>query len=180
MKKEILSLFILITAIGFASAAGLSDILNSIDGATILLFAVFIVSFSLIFFALNRVFKKENTTTSGIISVVISFLIVYGISKSGFSIENSLYGIGISQEVLGVVIPIIAIAGMIFLIIKLRENSLLAIGGLLILLSFFVYAKLLLIVVGVILIVIRIFLLLRKGGGGMGHSKASGSYSKPW
>jgi hypothetical protein len=181
MKKELLSVFILLVSVGFVSSQGLSDILNSIDETTLILFAVFIVSFTLLFFALNRVFRKENTTTSGIISVVISFLIVYGLSKSGFSIQNSLYGFGISQEVLGIVIPLIIVAGIIFLIVKLKVNSLLAIGGLLILtlLSPF-YAKTLFTVVGVILVIIWLFLKLRKGGGGTGSGKAPGNYSKPW
>lgn len=173
MKNRLLSFFILITAIGFASAAGLSDILNAIDETTILFFAVFIVSFSLLFFALNRVFKKENTTTSGIISVVISFLIVYGINRSGFSIQNSLYGFGISQEVLGIVIPIIVIAGVIFLIVKLRKNSLAVLGALFVFTGLWVYTKALFITIGIILIIIWVFLFFRKGGGGsQSHASA--------
>ena len=164
MKKELLSFFILLVSVSFASAAGLSDVLNGIDESTIILFAVFIVSFSLLFFSLNKVFKRENTTTSGIISVVISFLIVYGINRSGFSIQNSLYGFGISQEVLGIAIPIIAIAGAIFLIIKFKRDSLYIIGGLLIFVSFFVYAQTLLLTIGIILIVIRLFLGMRGRG----------------
>ena len=158
MKKEMLSFFILLVSVGFVSSQGLSDILNGIDESTIILFAVFIVSFSLLFFSLNKVFKKENTTTAGIISVVIAFVIVYGISKSGFNIQDSLYGIGISPEVLGVIIPIIIVAGIILLIINLAKDSLLVIGGLSIVASFFVYSKLILIVVGVILIAVRFFI----------------------
>jgi hypothetical protein len=155
MKKGFMSFFVLLASVGFVSSAGLSDILNAIDETTLILFAVFILSFTLLFFSLNRVFKKENTTTSGIISVVISFLIVYGLSKSGWNIQNSLYGIGISSEVLGIVIPLILAAGIIFLIIKLAKDSLLVVGGLFIILSFFVYAQLILIVIGIILIVVR-------------------------
>ena len=158
MKKELLLFFTLFLSIGFVSSQGLSDLLNSLDQSTILLFAVFIVSFSIIFFALNRAFKKENTAISGIISVVIAFMIVYGLSRSGFSLENSLLDIGISQEALGVIIPLIIVAGVIFLIIKLAKDSLIVIGGLLIVLSFFVYARLLLIAIGGILIIVRFFI----------------------
>ena len=62
MKKGLLSFFIWVTAIGFASSQGLGELLGGIDESTILLFAIFIIAFSLLFFALNRVFKKENTT----------------------------------------------------------------------------------------------------------------------
>jgi len=161
MKKGLLSFFIWVTAIGFASSQGLGELLGGIDESTILLFAIFIIAFSLLFFALNRVFKKENTAISGIISVVLAFLITYGISRSGFSIEDSLLDIGISQQALGIVIPLIIIAGIVFLIIKLAKDSLLAIGGLFILASFFVYAKLILIVIGSVLIIARIF--IKKG-----------------
>jgi len=158
MKKSILLVFLLFSTISFVSAQGLGELLNNIDQSTILLFAIFILSFSLLFFALNKAFKKQNTAISGIISVVIAFLIVYGINKSGFNIEGSLSDIGISPEMLGIVIPLVIIAGIIFLVIRLKENSLLAIGGLLILVSFFVDAKLLLILVGVILILVRFFI----------------------
>jgi len=165
MKKVMLFGFILLATMNFASSQGLSELLNGIDESTILLFAVFIIAFSLLFFSLNKVFKKENTTMSGIISIVIAFMIVYGISKSGFSMQDSLINIGIPSSVLGILVPLIIIAGIIFLIIKLKENSLLAIGGLFIVASFFVYAKLIFIAIGAILIIIRIFLLLRKKGG---------------
>ena len=161
MKKSVLSAFLLLLAINFASGQGLSDLLNDIDESTILLFAVFILAFSFLFFALNKVFKKENTAISGIISVVVAFLITYGISKSGFSLQDSLLGIGISQQALGIIVPLIIVAGIIFLIIKLAKDSLLVIGGLFIVASFFVYAKSILIAIGVILILARIF--IKKG-----------------
>jgi hypothetical protein len=166
MKKGLLAfvIFLSLAIIGFVSAQNsLSDLLNGIDESTVLFFAIFLIVFSLLFFSLNRVFKKENTTVSGIISLALAFLVVYGVSKSSFDVGDFFSGIGISGDVLGVVLPIVIIAGIIFLIIKLKKNSLLAIGGLLILLSFFVYAKLLLIVVGVILIVVRFFIPKRKG-----------------
>jgi len=161
MKKSILLVFLLFSAIRFVSAQGLGELLNNIDQSTILLFAIFILSFSLLFFALNKAFKKQNTAISGIISVVIAFLIVYGINKSGFNVEGSLSNIGISAEALGVIVPIIIVAGIIFLIIRLAKDSLLVLGGLFILASFFVYAKLILIVIGAGLIVARMF--IKKG-----------------
>lgn len=160
MKKGVLFAFLLLTGISFVSAQGLSELLNSIDQSTILLFAVFIISFSLLFFALNKVFKKENTTISGIISVAISLLIIYGINKSGFDVQGSLQGIGISAQALGIIIPLVIAAGIIFLIIKLKKKKdiLLILGVLSILLSFFVYEKILLITVGVVMIIIRVAL----------------------
>jgi len=159
MKKRVfaLSFFLLITIIGFVSSQGLGGILESIDEETVWLFAIFIIAFALLFFSLNKVFRG-NTSIAGIISVVIAFLIVYAVNKTGLDVQGFFYGIGISQEVLGVILPIVIVAGIVLLIIKMAKNSLLVIGGLLILLSFFVYARTLLIVVGVILIVVRFFI----------------------
>ncbi len=176
MKKEFLSVFTFIISIGFVSSEGLSDLLNGIDESTILLFAVFIVSFTLLFFSLNRVFKKENTTTSGIISVVISFLIVYALSKSEFNLSDSLSSIGISSEALGIIIPLIIVAGIVVLVMRFKRDSLYFLGVVLIVLSFFVYAKTLLITVGIILIAVRIALGLRKKGGGLGLNITPGGH----
>jgi hypothetical protein len=110
------------------------------------------------------VFKKQNTAISGIISVSLAFLLVFWINKSDFDVEGNLYNIGISPTLLSTLLPIIIIAGTIFLIVQFKKDSLYIIGGALIALSFFVYAKTILIAVGVILIIIRLFL-GRKGRG---------------
>jgi hypothetical protein len=202
MKKSglFIAAFLLLTATGFVSSQGLSDLLNAIQPDVVILFTTFIIAFALLFFSLSKFFKG-NTAFAGVISVAVAFLITYAVNQSGLNIGNFFYGFGISQEVLGVVIPIIAIAGIIFLIVKLKEkkNILLILGGSLIFLSFFVYEKTILIVVGVILIIIWVFLWFRKGknpsergsGAGFGglwrmitgRSKDGGSegnYSRPW
>lgn len=149
-------IFLLLAAISFVSAQGegLSGLLNQIDESTLVLFAIFLIVFVLLFFSLKKVFRGD-TTTSGIISVMLSLLITYGINKTGFDIQGLFYNIGISGDILSTALPIVILAGIVFLIIKLAKNSLLAIGGLSILLSFFVYAQTLLIVIGVVLIIVR-------------------------
>jgi hypothetical protein len=154
MKKGGLFVFLLITMINFVSAQGLSELLNRIDQSTVLLFGLFIIAFALLFFSLNKVFKG-NTSISGIISIALSFLIVYWINKSGFDVEGSLYDLGINSNILYTLLPIAIAAIIIFLIIKFKKNSLVVIGILLILLSFVVHAKTLLIILGIILIVVR-------------------------
>lgn len=157
MKKWI-SIFILLASMSFVSAQGtISDLLNSIDETTLILYAVFIISFTLLFFSLNRVFK-DNRSTSGIISAAIALLITYGVNKSGWDIQGFAFNLGISSDVLATIIPIILIAGIIFAIIKLKKDSLLVLGGLLIAVSFFVYEQTLLITVGIILAIIWFFM----------------------
>ncbi len=182
MKRGILLfVFLLIIAINFVSSQGtLNELLDSIDQSTVIFLALFLISFSLLFFSLNKVFKKQNTAISGVISAALSFLLVYWVNKSGFDVEGSLSDIGITSNVLYTLLPIVIVAGIVYLIIKLKRDSLLAIGGLLILISFFVYAKTLLITGGIILIIIRIFLEVkfpdRRIPRGMSHREAVKHY----
>jgi len=159
MKKWLL-VFVLLVSINFISAATLSDLLNSIDQSTVLYFSVFIISFSLFFFALGKFFK-DNKLIPGVISVALAFLIVYGINQSGLSMENLFFNLGISgdaMEIIFTIAPFLIAAGIIFVIVKLKKDSLLVVGGLLIAASFFIYEKTISIVIGIILIIIRIFI----------------------
>ncbi len=176
MKRGVLliALFLLVS-ISFASAASLSDLLNQIDESALILFAVFIIAFAVLFFSLNRVFKGNNTT-SGIVSVALALLITYGVNKTGLDFGGFFLNVGISEEILATALPIVILAGIVLMVIKLAKNSLLVIGGLLILASFFVYSQITLIVIGIILIVLRFTVFVKSGvwepkkkGGGSGQ-----------
>ena len=158
MKKE-MSILLLLMMISFASAQGLSDLLNQIDESTVILYAIFIVSFSVLFFSLNKVFK-DNRTMAGVVSAVISFLIVYGVNKTGFDFQGFFFDIGISEEILMTIVPLIILVGAVFLIIKLKLASMYVFGVLLIASSFFVYEKTFLISLGIIFILIGFFVTL--------------------
>jgi len=137
MKKGWLFAFLLLATVSFASSLGINDLLSQIDEPTIIFLAVFLIAFALIFFALNKVFKG-NTSISGIISLALSFLIVYGINKSGFNVEGSLSDIGISSNILYVLLPILIAAVIIYLIIKFGKKAWYAIGAILIILGIFI------------------------------------------
>ncbi len=154
MKKELTGILIFFLAISFVSAATLSDLLNQIDESTLVLYAIFIVSFVLLFFSLNKFFK-ENRTTSGIIAAAISLLLVYFVNKNGIDVSGFLYDLGVSSDALMTILPLVILGGIVIAIIKLAKNSLLVIGGALIFASFFVYAETLLLVVGITLVIIR-------------------------
>jgi hypothetical protein len=165
MKKSILSFFILAAMTDFASAqSSFSDLLSQVDQSMVILAAIFLISFSLLFFSLKKFFKsnKGDNGTAGIISAILAFLLTYWVNQSGFSNLGNFSGFflnfGISQDVLMTIIPIVVLIGAIFVIIKLKKDSLLVFGGLCLLLSFFVYDKTVLIVAGVILIAIRFFI----------------------
>lgn len=172
--KRGLFIFTFISMLNFASAQGLSDILNQIDMSSLILYSVFTISFLLLFFSMNKIVLKDDKMMSGIISVILAFLLTYWANKSNFDIEGLFYNFGISESNLSLILSLIIIAGIVYTIIKFKKNSLLILGGLLIFASFFVYAKTILITIAVILIVIRIFI---QGGNKNGESP---KWKKAW
>ncbi len=171
MKKGVwfLIIFLTIMLTGFINAASfsLSDLLDSISEGNLIILLVFIISFALIFFSLNRMFK-DNVAIAAVISFASSFGITYWVNKSGFDLSGWVYDMGISTEILYILIPILAIALAIFLIVKLGKDSLFIFGGFLLASSLFVYEKSIVIVVGVILILFRLF--MKKDGWGRRYS----------
>jgi len=158
----LLSFFILITVTGFVAAQNsLTDLLNSIQPDTVILFATFIIVFAVLFFSLGKFFKG-NTSIAGIISVAVAFLITYAVSKSNIDftgVSGIFSGIGISSELLlGTILPILILGGIIFMVIKLKKNSLLAIGALLVFAGLWLAEGIILIAIGAILIIVRFFI----------------------
>lgn len=171
MKKRSVSIISLITlfSINLISAQFSSgynrfsppDLLRSIDPQTMILGALFLLAFTLIYYALSRVFKdsygQPNKTMAGIIAFIISALIIYGINQYGFDMEGLFYGIGLSSGILYLILPLILTAGVIFLIWKFKQYSFLIIGLLLILLTLFTdifYEQGLVLIIGVIMLLI--------------------------
>lgn len=150
----------------------LSDFLSSIDQSTVILFVIFIVAFAVLFFAFLKFFKK-NQAIAGTVAVALAFLITYGMSKMDLDLENIFFEIGLSEELLSVILPIIGILVGIFVIIKLKKKSLFVFGGLLVLAAFFTYEKIVPIVIGCILIFIGI-VISRKKDSGRGSGKIWG------
>jgi len=164
MKKSIFGILLLLISTSLVKADNLSDILSSLDESMVIYFSIFILAFILCFFALNKFFK-DNKAFAGIIAAVLAFLIVYGINKTGFSVGDFFIDLGVPTETLSLIVGIIVLGGVIFLIIKLKENSLFVIGGLLLVGSLFVYAKAILVVIGIALILLRLFIFKGKKNG---------------
>ncbi len=156
-----------------AELFSLSELLNSIDSSMIILGAIFVVSFALIYFALSKFFKtgtdaygerKSNPGISGTISFAIAFLITYMINKAGLDFESIFSRFGFSMDVLYILVPLLVVGLIIFMIIKMKLNSLLLFGILLVALSFtsLITTKTVVIVIGLVLIGIWIWLKARK------------------
>ena len=156
MKKIFLILSLLIS-INLVSAFNLSETLLEIDQSLVVLVALFIIIFSLSFFALKNVFK-DNPTIAGVVAAAVSFLAVYGINKSEFNTGDLALNIGISESSLALLMFLAIISGIIYMFVKLKTNALLILGIIFITLSFFVYTENLFLIIGGILIMSRIFM----------------------
>ncbi len=144
----------------------ITDFFNSIEPETMSLSLLFFIFFALLFYALSKVFKdrygEPNKAVAGTISLAVSLLIVYGIYQYGFDIGDLFYGLGISAEILYLIVPIIFLILAIFLIKKIRFSGFLIVFGLfVILLTAFTeifYEKGLVTAIGIVLLVIGLLL----------------------
>lgn len=174
MKKRpaILVIFLSLILINLVSAYygsynsfSLSNLLNEIDASTMILGSIFIVSFAILNFALGRAFRG-NKAIAGIISFVISLMIIWGINQTGFDYEGIFYSIGISESLLGTLAPIILLLGSILIILKFGLGILLMILGLFLVgLAFFtdkIYENGIATVIAIVLILIGAILWRKK------------------
>jgi len=158
--KKWFSVLMILFSINLISAASLSDLLNELDESAIVLFAIFLICFSFIFFALSKFFK-DNKVFPAIISMSISLLIIYGINKSGLDLENIFSNIGVSgsaMEAVYTIAPFVVIAGIIFAIVKFAKESLIIVGGFFLVLGFLIEEGTIFLILGIILIIVRFFI----------------------
>lgn len=175
MKKGILSIaIVLILSLSFISASysnfSIGELLDRVDSSTMLLGCLFLIFFAVINFALSKVFKDKcgnpNTAVTAIVGLCVSILIIYGINKTGFDIEELLYGMGLSDGMLGTLIPIILIIGAIYTIWRIKPRGFLILFGSIFLLitlaTNWIYEEGILTALGIVMILIGLYLVRRK------------------
>lgn len=145
MKKSLASLVLALFSINFASAYGyypssLSDALYAIDPTTIVLALLFIIAFAFLNWILAKYFK-DNKATAGIIAFAVSALMIYGIWRKGFDIENIFGDLSAGADLFYTILPLVLIALIIFLIIKFGRNALGIMGLLCFVISIFAYEQ---------------------------------------
>ncbi len=159
--KKWLSLISGLFLINFVSAyypATLQNLLDSLDPSTAILGSIFIISFILINFSLSKAFKTQKGI-SGILSFIISFLIIYGLNRSGFDYQNIyydlFYNIGLSSGVASTFLPLIVLAAAIFIVWRFSLWVLLLMLGIFIIIygTFFAYASFATVIIGGIFII---------------------------
>lgn len=139
--------------------------LNVIDPNTMILGLLFIIFFTFIQLALGKTLGDKRSST--IIALCISLLSVYGINRTNFDVTGALYGVGINEEMIYIIAPILIIAGIVFMIWKLKiASTFMLLGIFLILTSFFAHETYVVLGVGIALLVLGIiFWFIKKKRG---------------
>jgi len=182
MKKSSVSIIslIILFSINFVSAQFFSGynrfsfrgFLDSVDPSTMIL----ITLFSLIFLFLTLILKRlplfrdsygyPNRAMIGITSAIISLFTIWWVNRSGLGIENFFYSLGLSSDLLYVILPIILLAVAIFIIIRWGfATAFLSFGLLLIVLTLFTkifFEKGLVLTIGIVLFLIGLWLWNRR------------------
>jgi hypothetical protein len=165
----------------------LNDFLYNIDANTILLALLFVVFFAIINFGLSRALKDRGT--SSIISFCISLLAVYGINKTSLDLTGFFSGIGLTENIIYSIVPIVIVVGLGFMIWRLKLSWTLILTGvflIIISLTSIVYEKTWVLAVGIALLVLGIILLIRskrnknQTPGNQPAPQSTGSKSMLW
>ncbi len=149
---------------GSYSSFSIGNLLDNIDPSTMILGALFIIFFFILNLTFGKFFKdSEGNPSKGtwIPALATTSLIIYGLNKTNFDFEELFYNIGFSEDILTTILPLILLAGIIFLIWKFTFGIVsMTCGGLLILISFtnLIYEKGITLVLGIILLGIGIYI----------------------
>lgn len=135
---------------------------SSIDPNTMVLGLLFVAFFAILNFALFKFLKNKGT--SAVIAFSMALLSVYGLYKANLDVSEWFYNLGLSENALYTIVPILILAGLGFMIWKLKlPRALTLLGAMLIIISFtpLIYEKGTVLIVGIILFIPGIILWIR-------------------
>ncbi len=163
----------------------ISEILDAFGFENMLLIAVFLISFTLINFALKkaftRQFKEPSTAVTSVIAFAVSLIIVYGVSAMEIDLGSFFFDIGIDSAILEMLVYFVLLAGIAFIFYKFGfAKTLMITGILLIIVSFtdWFYEADTILFAGIAIFVVAFIIFLvqrRKKGESIGSSGASSS-----
>lgn len=106
---------------------------NQIAMSDLLIFATFVITFLVFQIPLKRAFVG-NERTAVVISMILSLAVSWGVARFNLDLSSLLFGLGIDEEILWIIIPLIILAGLLYLAYKFN------VGVILILLGIFILA----------------------------------------
>jgi len=148
------------------SSTSITDLFANFGGDNLWLLIVFFVSLALITTILNRTrFFEENRAASGVISLMLSLGITYGLYSKGimFDVTEMFYGLGFSDMAIDLFVFFITAGLGLFLRYKFRTHAFLVVGGILVALGGFgIIEQGLLFIVGIGLVIVWIILMMAR------------------
>ena len=171
MKRGSIAFLLLVFLVPFISAQffgnynSISDLFSLIDAQTIFIAVAFGVFFALIKTVLDK-FPAFRGATSGVISLLLSLGMTYGINK-WFSLNDILLNVGYSGDVMPYLLIGFAVLFLFFLF-KYKGKSLLVLGLLLVGVSFtdLVDSQGFILIAGIVLSVIGLIWIWKRRGRG--------------
>ncbi len=135
----------------------LNTFFETIGWENLLLICIFMISLTFLKFALKKTFDKG---TSNILSVVIALLITGGLYFSGLDVQGGLISIGIGEDIITTIVPLILVIGIIYLLFKYKSKFFLIAGIVFILLAMFklVYETTIMWILGIVCLFIGLLL----------------------
>lgn len=153
-----------------------------IDPGSMVLIIFFVVIFALLMWILRRTGIGKNNAIATVIGLAISLLATYGLARSNFDLTDLIYSIGISEDIIYIIAPVLALLFIFFLSRKKDPTTgrkkfsfkrfLIILGGLMIVLGFtpLIYQKEFFIIAGSGLILLGLL-----AGRGRGKNKNKGT-----
>jgi hypothetical protein len=179
MKKILIPFILILTSWLISAQLSFSEFLYNTDSSLIILSSIFLVSFLIFNFSLSKLFKEQKNITM-VISAVLAFLLIYGINSIGWDIEDFFFDIGISEDMLLTLIPLILLFVLLFLFVRMKNKKVLLyiIGAFLVALGVFIFrdaAQVLVLGIIIIIFTLIFFPLLKflKTSFGIGKTKPS-------
>lgn len=107
---------------------------ESIGWENLLLACVFLISLGVLSFPLKRSFGKG---TGGMLALVIALLVTGGLYFSGFDIQGLFFNIGIGEDIITTLVPLILLGALIYLLFKFKSKFFFIAGVISILIALF-------------------------------------------
>ncbi len=165
MKRGLFSgVFIFLFLINFVNAQSFSETFSFLDPTMITLAVVFVVFFGALYFSVSKIFRGQ-TQIAAVIAIALSFLLVYWLNNLT-DIGSLFSGWGISNEILYTAGPILFLAVLVLLIIKIRFGAFMFLGGLMILIGAMglVYSTDVLMIIGAVFVAIGLLWMVSRRG----------------
>ena len=138
------------------------DIFYNLEAELIIFGLIFVLFFAIIRLALSKTIKDKGPL--GVISLSIALLSVYGLSKTNLDFPGFFYKIGINNNLLYSVIPIIILVGLVYMILAVTARVIFSFFGVLFIVGSFFLHNLVwwFRIIGIIFLIIGIVLIRRE------------------